>query len=135
MTGGIPLKPVEIRALVTDDSSNLLQTITAFLKTLPGVTVVGATQSPKECLQLAQEQRPDLILTDIRMPGMTGLELAAQLLKVVPDCAVIVMSAFDQDEIQQAFHESGALAFVPKDRLMDQLPKIVQEISKKKVKG
>jgi DNA-binding NarL/FixJ family response regulator len=132
MTGQARTKPTEVRALVTDDSGNLLQTVAGFLKTLPGVTVVGLTQNPKECLRLAEDLRPDLILTDVRMPGMTGLELAAQLLNVVPDCAVVVMSAFDEGEVQHAFEQSGALAFIPKDQLMDQLPKIVQEIADKK---
>jgi DNA-binding NarL/FixJ family response regulator len=135
MTGKAGSKPVEVRALITDDSSNLLYTVAAFLRTLPGVTVIGTTQNPKECLRLAAELQPDLILTDVRMPDMSGLELAAQLLKVVPDCAVIVMSAFDEDEVQPAFKRSGALAFVSKDQLIDQLPKIVQEITSKKTRA
>src|SRR5437016_568751 len=106
-----------IRTLVVDDSIDFMHAICSFLETLPKVAVIAKGRSGRDAVALAHEWMPDLVLMDVRMPEVTGLEAAFQLTRELPGVVVILISAFEDGGIQKASQESGAFAFVMKEHL------------------
>ena len=115
-----------IRTLVIDDAIDFVRYLCAFLDTLANVVVIAKGRSGREAIELAHEWAPDLVLMDVRMPEMTGLEAALQLTRELPGIVVILMSAFEDEGVWKASLESGAFAFVMKERLTQELPRLLE---------
>jgi CheY-like chemotaxis protein len=115
-----------IRILVVDDSADYARYLCAFLETLSIVDVIAKGDSGRDAITLAHEWMPDLVLMDVRMPEMTGLEAAAQLTRELPDIIVILTSAFEIDGISRASQQSGAFAFVMKEHLTQDFPRLLE---------
>ena len=122
----MPLGEKRIRTLVVDDSADFVHYLCAFLEALSTVDVIATGRSGREAVVLAHEWRPDLVLMDVRMPEMTGLEATSQLTRELPDIVVILMSAFEAEGIWRTSRQSGALAFVPKENLTRDLPRLLE---------
>ncbi len=106
-----------IRTLVVDDSPVALQAICALLQTRETVQLVGTAGDGTQALEQAAALSPDLILIDMEMPGMSGLEATSRLRRLLPDTTVIVVTVHDNPEVEQACRAAGAVGFVPKSRL------------------
>jgi two-component system response regulator AlgR len=115
-----------VRTVVVDDSPDYLHYLCAFLETLSNMDVIATGRSGRDAVKLAHEWMPDLILMDVRMPEMTGLEAAAQLARELPDIIVILMSAFEIEGIWRLSQQSGAFAFVMKEHLTQDLPRLLE---------
>ena len=115
-----------VRTVVVDDSADYLRYLCAFLETLSNVDVIAKGRSGRDAVTLAHEWMPDLVLMDVRMPEMTGLEAASQLARELPDIIVILTSAFEIDGIWRASQQSGAFAFVMKEHLTQDLPRLLE---------
>jgi two-component system response regulator AlgR len=122
----MPLGEKRIRTLVVDDSADFVHAICSFLDILPNVAVVATGRTGRDAVALAHKWIPDLVLMDIRMPEVTGLEAASQLARELPDVLVVLMSAFEDERIWQASQESGAFAFVMKEHLTQELPRLLE---------
>jgi DNA-binding NtrC family response regulator len=101
-----------MRILIVDDEGSLLLTLVANLE-LEGFDVVGA-QDADTALRLVREQHFDLVLTDIRMPGMSGLELFRAIRSKRPDMPVILMTAFAAESLIDQAVQEGVFAVLPK---------------------
>jgi CheY-like chemotaxis protein len=122
----MPHGKTRIRTLVVDDSADFARALCAFLDILSNVDVIARGRSGHDAIVLAHEWVPDLILMDVKMPEMTGLEAASQLTRELPSVVVILMSAFEDEGIQRASEESGAFAFVMKEHLTLELPCLLE---------
>ncbi len=78
-----------IRTLVVEDSADYARYLCAFLEALPKVDVIAKARSGRDAVMLAHEWMPDLVLMDVRMPEMTGLEAASQLARELPGHAFV----------------------------------------------
>lgn len=116
----------QIRILVVDDSADFMDALCSFLEILPNIAVIAKGRSGRDAVVLAHEWMPDSVLMDVRMPEVTGLEAASQLTRELPDVVVILMSAFEDEGIGQASEESGAFAFVMKEHLTQELPRLLE---------
>lgn len=117
---------IRIRTLVVDDSPDFVRPLCAFLESLSNVDVIAKGRCGRDALVLAHEWVPDLILMDVRMPEMTGLEAASQLTKEMPGVVVILMSAFEDEGVLRASKERGVFAFVMKEDLPLELPRLLE---------
>jgi DNA-binding NarL/FixJ family response regulator len=104
----------DIRALVADDSPVALVAICSYLENLGPISVVGTARSGYELLQKAEELRPDLAITDLRMPSMSGLECTLHLRHLLPATRVIVLTEMEGSFARNACLEAGADACVHK---------------------
>lgn len=102
-----------IRVLVADDHAIVREGIRALLK-VPGVEVVGEAASGAEALRLAHDLRPDVVLTDVRMPGMDGLQASAALRRELPDTAVVILTNYEDEGYLASALDNGAAGFVLK---------------------
>ena len=123
-----PMPPSEkrIRTLVVDDSADYLRYFCAFLETLSNVHVIAQGRSGRDAIMLAHEWMPDLVLLDVKLPEMSGLEAASRLTRELPDVIVILMSAFEGEGIWHASQQSGAFAFILKEHLTRDLPHLLE---------
>jgi DNA-binding NarL/FixJ family response regulator len=117
-----------IRVLLVDDNPKFIAAAAYFLTTLPEVTVVGYALSAQEGLAQATNSQPNLVLMDIAMPHMNGLE-ATRELKTWPHAPyVIILTMYDNLEYRAAAKLAGADGFVTKSEFGAQLPLLIQTL-------
>ncbi len=128
-----------IRALIADDERLLRDQLRARLAEVwPGLEIIGEAKNGAEAVQLTEEQHPDLVFLDIRMPGMTGIEAARAIAQLPTDddtddgwlgCEIVFITAYDQYAIE-AF-EQGVVDYVLKPAERDRLTVTVERIKKR----
>jgi DNA-binding NarL/FixJ family response regulator len=116
---------MKIRTLVVDDTHLTLELILSYLEELPAVEIVGAAESGSAAMKLVSTLAPALVLTDLRMPEMDGLELARNLQDLTPAVRVILLTVEQSEPLRNAASACGIRAIVMKDRLQEDL---LQEI-------
>ncbi|MFI2641429.1 response regulator [Streptomyces sp. NPDC018610] len=106
-----------IRVLVVDDQFLVRSGLVALLRAAPGMEVVAEAADGAEAVTLAARTRPDVILMDIRMPGMTGIEATRRILADAADPAprILILTTFDLDEYVYGALRAGAAGFLLKD--------------------
>lgn len=104
----------EIRILIVDDHPIVRDGLVAILGTQPDLEVVGEAGDGKTAVKQAVTLKPDVILLDLEMPGMDGVETLQQLRKEMPDVPVIVFTAFDTDERILSAVQAGARGYLLK---------------------
>lgn len=104
-----------VRVLVVDDHAIVREGLRNVLSATEGFAVVGEAGTGADALALAEAQRPDVVLLDLTMPGMSGLAVAAELRRRVPDARILVLSMHEQDEYVLAAVRGGAHGYVLKD--------------------
>lgn len=105
-----------IRVLLVDDSVTFLDSAARFLANDPRIEISGRALSGSEAIQQAQRLQPDVVVLDVAMPGMNGLE-ATRHIKAQPHAPrVIIVTMGDEAEYRAAAHQVGADGFVPKVR-------------------
>ena len=91
-----------IRVLVCDDAESMLVALRAVLELAPGMEVVGEARNGEEAVEQARRLEPDVVLLDLTMPGMDGLEALPQLRRAAPRARVVVLSGHEGRPIEEA---------------------------------
>ncbi|MEV0276916.1 response regulator transcription factor [Streptomyces sp. NPDC050610] len=119
-----------IRVPLADDEAMIRAGVRAVLSTDPGIEVLAAeARDGLEAVELARGQRPDVVLLDVRMPGMSGLAAAAEIKRTVPGTAAVMLTAFSEDEyIARALGE-GVSGFLLKSGDPRELPAGVRAVA------
>ena len=103
-----------VKVLLVDDDARFLKWFRQFLTSETALEIAGEAGDGQEAIRKATELQPDVVLMDVRMPGMTGLEITQHLKAEMPNLTVILLSIFDLREYHDAAMASGASAFLPK---------------------
>ena len=119
--GDRPGGPMTIRVLVTDDQPLIREALVALLTSVDGIEVVGSAADGASAVRLARSLEPDVVLMDIRMPVMDGVEATRQVRALPHPPAVVVLTTFDLDEYVLAAVRAGASGFLLKDGDADDL--------------
>ena len=117
-----------VRVMLVEDSRYTLTCLQALLKRMPDVSVVATARDGVEALPLIQATEPQVLILDIKMPKMNGLELLDELRKMNSPVEVIVLSFHQEDIWGQLAREKGAVAYVPKDNgqlFLDTLQQVI----------
>ncbi|MGD8404695.1 MAG: response regulator transcription factor [Anaerolineales bacterium] len=104
-----------IRLLIADDHLIVRQGLRLILETEDGFELVGEATDGAEAVQLAGELHPDVILMDLRMPGMDGLTAIEQLAETQPEIAIVILTTFNEDDLMVRGLRAGAKGFLLKD--------------------
>lgn len=118
----------EIRTIVVDDSPVALHAICSVVARQPKLTFVGAAHNGLEALALAQTTHPDLVLLDLEMPVMGGIEATSCLTRNCPNTRVVVVTVHNTRRVRQLCYDCGASGFIAKDSLIDELPTVVSRL-------
>jgi DNA-binding NarL/FixJ family response regulator len=117
-----------VRVLLVDDSSEFLRHAGAFILEIPGVELAGWAYLGREALDLVVTLDVDLLIVDIALPGMNGLDVARRV-KAMPDPPrVILVTLYDDPEYRRAAEEAGADGYITKKDLVAQLPALIEEL-------
>ena len=121
-----------IRILLADDQALFREGLRTLLSSHPAFEVVGEAASGEEALQQALVQHPDVVLMDLRMPVMDGVSATRRLHSQLPDCRVIVLTTFDDDESVFDGLRAGAVGYLLKDVSSTKLFEAIQAAARGK---
>jgi DNA-binding NarL/FixJ family response regulator len=117
-----------IRVLVVDDNAGLRRRLEEFLSAEPDIEVVGEAADGEQAILKARELQPDVVLMDVRMPGINGLDATRELKNEMPEVKVIMLSRFDLEEYREAARERGASGYVAKSDLVEELLPAIRRV-------
>lgn len=118
-----------ISVLLVDDHSMVRQGVKAFLVTQPDISVVGEAGSGEEAVKLAEQHVPDVILMDLIMPDMDGVEATRRVKQVSPRSQIVVLTSYHEDEHIFPALKAGALSYILKDVSADDLASAIRKAS------
>ena len=118
-----------IRLVLADDQELLRDGFSMILGGQPDLEVVGLASDGVEAVEMVRETRPDVVLMDIRMPRMDGLDATAEILREAPDTRVLVLTTFDLDEYVYRALQGGASGFLLKDAPRETLLAAVRSVA------
>lgn len=111
----------DTRTLLVDDHLLARAGIRALLESLPGYNVIGECADGTEAVSMARALAPDLILLDLMMPGLSGIEVARHIRSFNPDTKILMLSVVDRQESANKALEAGANGYLAKDFIFDEL--------------
>jgi two-component system, NarL family, response regulator LiaR len=117
-----------IRVLIVDDHALVAEGTHRLLDLEADLLVVGVATNGVEALEAVERDRPDVVLMDIEMPEMDGIEATARIAVSFPDTAVLVVSAYDDDEYVERLIQAGARGYVLKDVRGSQLVEAIRSV-------
>jgi DNA-binding NarL/FixJ family response regulator len=118
-----------IRVLLADDQAMVRSGLRLILETEDDIAVVAEAENGAEAVRLARRERPDVVLMDVRMPVMDGLEATRKVTEEVEGARVIVLTTFDLDDYVYGSLRNGASGFLLKDAGGDQLVEAVRIVA------
>ena len=117
-----------IRVLVADDQRVVREGLTMLLGLIEGVEVAAAAADGEEAVRLAGELRPDVVLMDLRMPRLDGVEATRRIASSLPASRVVVLTTYDDDASVFAALEAGARGYLTKDAGADEIARAVRTV-------
>lgn len=117
-----------LRITLFDDNKNIRESITMLLSTVPDFEVVGSYSHVLDCIDDVKESRPDIVLMDIEMPGMTGIEAVKKIKKEFPQIQILMQTVFEDDDRVFDSICAGASGYILKNQLNTKLVEAIQEL-------
>lgn len=117
-------KPISV--LIVDDHEIVRQGVSAFLASHAEFDVVGIAESGKEAIQLVEQHIPDVVLMDLIMPEMDGVEATRHVKRISPRTQIVVLTSYHDDEHIFPALQSGALSYILKDVKMEDLAEAIR---------
>jgi DNA-binding NarL/FixJ family response regulator len=122
-------RAVTIRVLIVDDHEVIRETLRSFLESLPGVEVVGEAENGRVAVQLARDKKPTVVIMDVIMPEMDGIEATRLITSEMPEVKVIVLSMQCDEFYRETLRQAGASCFLSKDSAFEELIHAIEALS------
>jgi DNA-binding NarL/FixJ family response regulator len=117
-----------IQLLMADDHEIFRDGLKLMLTKYPDIVLVGEAENGRELLELTQKLQPDVIITDIKMPIMDGIEATKQISELFPDIGIIGLSMFDEDDLIVDMLEAGAKGYLIKNAGKEQITEAIRTV-------
>jgi len=118
----------KIAVLLVDDHEVVRQGLRALLESQVDMQVVGEAQNGNQAISLAREKNPDVIVMDISMPGLNGLEATREIVKAVPAAKVLVLTSYDDDDCVVQMSQAGAVGYLTKRSAAEDLTEAIRVV-------
>jgi DNA-binding NarL/FixJ family response regulator len=118
-----------IHLLITDDSQAALTGLKALLKGVADIQLVGDAPGGSEAIRLAERLQPDVILMDLHMPDMNGIEATRQIVQTSPHIAVLVLTMYDDDDSVFAAMQAGARGYLLKGASKKEMLRAIRDVA------
>ena len=118
-----------IRIVVADDESVVRDGVVTILSLQNDMKVVGEAENGEQAVQITRKTKPDVILLDMRMPKMGGLEAIPKIKEVSPNSRILVLTSFAESDMVYQSVKAGALGFLLKDTRRDQLLQAIRDVA------
>ena len=119
-----------IRILLADDHELVRNGIRALLEKLPGVEVTGEASNGEDAIRLVEKSEPHIVLTDIAMPGLNGLEVTRHLAKAFPNVRVVILSMYADEEHLYMALRAGAAGYLVKGAAREELELAIRAVAR-----
>jgi DNA-binding NarL/FixJ family response regulator len=123
-----PAGQARLRVLAADDQRVVREGLALLLSLLPGVEVAGTAADGEEALALAAKLKPDVVLMDLRMPGIGGVEATRRLRAADPSVSVIVLTTYADDHSVVSALQAGAIGYLTKDAGPDEIRQALERV-------
>ncbi len=114
--------------MLVDDHPAFRKGLAALIETEPDLEVIAETSDGSHAIELFRKQKPDIVLMDLRLPGMGGVETTIAIRREFPEARIIVLTTFDMDEDIYRAMESGAKSYLLKDTPDDELAATIRAV-------
>lgn len=121
-----------ITVAIAEDHQALIDGLASYVKYEDDITIIGAAHNGEELLQLVRSRRPKVVLCDIRMPIMDGIEATKAILQLEPETKVVAFTMFDQDEAVKQMLEAGAHGYILKNSSLDVVLEAIRTVAEGK---
>lgn len=118
-----------IKVLVVDDHDLVRMGITRMLADITGIKVVGEAASGEDCLRLARELDPQVVLMDVKMPGIGGLEATRKLLRQHPDIRILAVTVCDEEPFPSRLLKAGAAGYLTKGAALEEMVRAIRAVA------
>lgn len=121
-----------IRVLVVDDHQLVRTGISRLLADVEGIEIVGQAGSGEDAIEMIADIHPDVVLMDVQMPGIGGLEATRRSLRVDPDLKIIAVTIYDDEPFPSRLMNAGAVGYITKTAGVDEMLKAIKSVSEGK---
>jgi DNA-binding NarL/FixJ family response regulator len=121
--------PDEITCLIVDDHEVVREGLRLSLSRAPHIRVLGEASDGASSIEMVERRKPNVVIMDVRMPGMDGLEATREILKVAPDTAVLIFTAFSERSLLARGLDSGAKGYILKEAPHDTLLRAIERLA------
>ncbi|MGD8406804.1 MAG: response regulator transcription factor [Anaerolineales bacterium] len=118
-----------IKLMLVDDHDVVRTGLRSFLETQPGFEVIAEAKNGLQALEKAKQSQPDIVLMDITMPDMDGIEATLKLKDLYPDCQVLVLTVHADKQYFMKMLEAGASGYITKQAAADELIAAIQAVA------
>ena len=119
----------KLRILIAEDSSPFRQGLRSLLQSVDALEVVGEAPTGQDAIQLAHRLQPDVILMDLQMPGINGIEATRQIIYTSPHISILMLTMFEDDESVFAALRAGARGYLLKGALKAEIVRAIQGVA------
>lgn len=119
-----------IRVVIADDHAHFREGLQALLRSAPDIEMVGEAESGNDVVNLAARLQPDVILMDLKMPVLNGIEATRQIVHTSPHIAILVISMFEDDDSVFAALQAGARGYLLKGALKAEILRAIRSVSR-----
>jgi len=118
----------DVRILIADDHLALQEGVRTIIERQPGWHVCGTAVTGREAVELARKLKPDIVILDLRMPELNGLEATRRIKRLLPQTEILVFTAHDEDELIRQVFAAGARSFILKSEPLARLVEAIQSL-------
>jgi DNA-binding NarL/FixJ family response regulator len=124
------MDPIRIRIMAVDDHPLIRSGLRAVIASEPDMEMVGEAANGEEAIDRYREERPDVVLMDLRMPVMDGLTATLAILREFPDAKIVALTTYEGDEDIHRALSAGARGYLLKDMMRSQLLQVIRTVQK-----